>query len=247
MKEAPEIIEKVEDKFTREFKELHTRMDEDFPIWDMDTSPSTSYKLEIEAKTKAHPSELEVVSNDLRTFCDNVQSTLAFADMQIMVRMAEAEGEDKREEIGKLERLLYFALEQGDERLMRLLLPPLRLSLIWFSLVRGWSAGRFLVYKKNKNVIFNFMAFDPRWLVYEVGDEGLIWVAHKTFKSKGALESQYKKEILGGKPWYKPWGKSQDSVEVIEYWVKEEDEIKNAIICDKKFLKVLQPVRTVIG
>ena len=237
--DASKIIKKVEEKFDREFQDLHKRMDEDYPLWDMTNELVTDYETSVRFKTKVHGSELEFISNDLRTFSDNVQSTLTSADMQIAVKMAEAEGEDKREEIGKLERLLHFALEKGDERLIRLLQPRLRDSLIWYSLVRGWVAGRFLIETRNKgkDVIFNFMALDPRWLVYEVGKDGILWVAYKTFKSKAALESQYKKEIPD-KPWYNFWQKPQDSVELFDYYeYEEEGKIGNAVLCKDTFLK----------
>ncbi len=218
-----EITKWWADKATTEFGEVFSRMDEDYIVWDMrwETQESSI----IGAQTQQHGSDIRIKSNDLRTNADNVQSILASSDMQIMVRMAEAEGEDKREDMGKLERLLYFSLARMDERLARLILPPLRISEIWLGMIRGAMAGRFMVYKHGKNVVFDGVPFDPRWMVYEIGDEGLLKVGHKTFRTKSSLEG-YKKDVKY----------EERNNEVIDYWEnvgKTKDgllKIKNSIV-----------------
>ena len=225
--DASEITAKVKDKEDTEFSSLFSRMDEDLEIWEMSTSPINTYDAGIRAKTKAHGSDIDIVSNEPRTFSDGVQAILSSAEMQIAVRVAETEGEDKREETGKLERLFYFLLEKADERLRRLVLPPLRETLIWYSLVLGWAATRVLIYKDGKNVISDIIGFNPRWLTYETGGEGLLWVAHKTFRSKSSLKSEYGYEAA----------KKTDN-QVIDYWEFEEPgKISNAILCSDTFLK----------
>ena len=222
-----------------EFSALFTRMDEDFDVWEMNPSPSniTAYESGILSKTKKHPSEITVISNDLRVNCDNVQSILSSADMQIQVRMAEAEGIDKRAEIGKLERLFYYMLEQGDLRLRRLTLPTLRECSDWHALVRGWRATRILNYKAGNKIIADYIPLDPRYLVYEVGGEGLIKIGYKTFKSKSSLASEWGRE-LAGTPWYKPWEKKEETTEVIDYWEYEDvGKYGNAVVSENIFLK----------
>ena len=227
METNPEkITEWFEQKARDEFHELWDLMDIDYDIWAMNPTPKkTGYDAGIYTKTKGHESDIVVTSNDLRVFSDKVCSTLASSEMQIMISMAVAEGEDKREDIGKLERLLYFAFNSADERLRRLLLPPLRESGDWCAAVRGWRAGRFLVEQRGKDVIFNFTNWDPRWLGYEVGDNGLTKVGYKTFKSK---------ESLGR--WH--FGATKKTNEFIEYWEYEDEEkIGNALVCDNKLVK----------
>jgi len=145
--------------------------------------------------------------------------------------MAEAGGDDKRKDIGKLERLFYFILKKADERLSRLLLPTLRETTDWQAIVRGCRAARILLYttgkKTDKKLIADFMALDPRWLVYETGSEGLLWVGYTTFKSRAALESKYG---------YKSQG--ERDVEVYDYWeYLGEDQIANSVICEGNFIK----------
>ena len=212
-----------------DFKERNQRMDDDFDLWDLCKTPVADYDILNKQITGVHETDVNIVSNRLRTFADEVHSKLAKAEMQIAVRMAETEGEDKREDMGKLERLFQFALEKGDEALIALLLPPLREQLIWYSSIRGWMAGRFLVETrdKGKTVIFNLRAWDPRWVTYKVGGNDFLWVANKTFQSKSAIKDEYKKDV-----------KDEYNNAVIDYWkFEKQGKISNAVVCDKGFLK----------
>jgi len=232
---AEEITKQVEEK-EKDFNDLFVRMDADFELWNLTTTPVIG---SLSAGTLEGEHTVQMVSNRLRTFADEVHSKLAAAERQIAVRMAEAEGEDKREDMGKLERLFEFALEKADERLIAMLVPPLREQIIWYSSIDGWAAARILVESrdKGKTVIFNFTPLDPRWLTYEVGSNGFLWVAYKTFRSKVALADEYK---IGEDK--RPFeAKSKNDNAVIDYWKYESPgKMSNAVICDKTFLKATE-------
>jgi hypothetical protein len=233
---AVEIAQKVKDAEDNEFRELFNRMDQDFDLWDMKDTPITADDTVVMQKTNWHGSDLNVVSNDLRAFSDNVQSVLCSADMQAIVRMAEETGEDKRGEMGKLERLFHFSLEQGDLRLRRVLFPPLRECLVWQGDIRGWTGVRILVYKDGDNVVFDFMPLDPRYLVYGIGGSGLVWSGYMTYCSKSAIMDEYpnfaKESDL----------EDRDNLK-IDYWKIENDKIYNGVICNDAFLKNLTVVK----
>ncbi|MBU1082424.1 MAG: hypothetical protein KKB59_18205 [Spirochaetes bacterium] len=233
-KDASKIISKVATK-EAEFKARFERMDNDFDIWDEVTSLNDKA---IDKTTKRHASDIEIISNDLRLHADGVQSIISASEMQVRVFMAEAEGEDKSDDIGKLERLFRFAQEEADKRLIKLLLPPMRETIIWCSAIRGWTAARILVEKGEKgSVIFNLMPLDPRWLTYEVGADGLLWTAYKTFRSRDSINSEYN-EGVGDTPWWKSLGKNESDLEVIDYWAYEgKGEMANAVVCDNQWLK----------
>ena len=122
MEEAEKITKQIEER-SRAFAGLFTRMDRAYSMWKLVES---DYDTVIDKKTKKHGSDIEIISNKPRTSCDSVQAILSSAERQITVRLAEEEGEDKRDDIGKLERLFSFLLEKADERLIRLLYPTLR-------------------------------------------------------------------------------------------------------------------------
>ena len=211
--EIETLVGKAEDKL----KNLYDRMDADYGLW----------KLK-QVVYETHKTAINVTLNDPRTAAEFVQSALSAAEMQIMVRMAEESGEDKREDIGKLEKLLHFSLQKADERLIRLILPPLKETLIWQSTIRGWKSARILVYKTKDGVIFNFMPYDPRWLTYEVGYDGLKWTAYKTFRSGASIKAEYGRDVG-----------DEESLPVIDWW-EVGDSIQNGVICDREFLKPLK-------
>ena len=220
---ATKITEWVKNK-SSDFNERFVRMDADFELWDLEEAVDDQ---NLRKKTKYHETDINIVPNKPRTFADKVQAKLSAAEMQVMVRMAEAEGEDKRDDIGKLERLFYFALEKADERLSRMLLPPLRDSLIWDGMVRGWMDVRILVYRSGKNVVFDFLRLDPRWVVYEVGSDGLMKVGYTTFRSGLSLKDEYGIDAK----------KERDNT-VTDYWeYKEDGKIENSVVADNDFLK----------
>jgi len=150
--------------------------------------------------------------------------------------MAESEGEDKRDDISKLERLLDFAFEMGDRRLLAMLMPVLRDYLIWTALIRGWDGARILVYKSGKDVIFDFTPYDPRWLVFDVGGDGLTMTSYKTFRSRGDLYNTYRYDAPKSS-WWNPLSKDKDSFPVFERWWGKPGEFWNAVVCGDTFLK----------
>ena len=231
-------IKKEIKKQTDNLKDRFDRMDEDFDRWDLRGSTVGVLSKYVGGTIpKTRDTDIRVISNAPRTFADNVQSILTSSDMQIRVYMAEAEGRDLREEIGRLERLLDYSFEKADERLTRLLLPPFKDSSVWFSMVRGCPCARILVYRDGNDVIFDFIPLDPRWLVYQRGANGLLWSAYTDSKSPEELEDEYGKEIHMT-PWYKPWSKPAKSYDVIDYWRNEGNgKMGNGIFCQDVWLK----------
>lgn len=240
MDDAGQITKDVATKMG-EFKPRFDRMDEDFDRWDMKMAGARgSFEYQTRARDRTRDTDIEITSNKPRTFCDGVQAILSSSERQIAVRMAETQGEDMRERIAILERLLEFAFEKADERLINLLLGTLKENLVWYSIVRGWIAARFLVYKSGGNVIFDFLPYDPRWLVYWIGANGLTKTGYTTSLSPEAIREEYGevgKEATSG-TWWKAWEKKPDTLDVIDCWKYEKKgKISNSIVCNNKFLK----------
>lgn len=237
MRTDPSEITQLVAEREKDFTSLYDLMDKDLDMRRLNTTPERSgYEQTTRSKTGVHQTDVEIFSNRPCTFADDVQTILLASEMQIAVRMAEAEGEDKRDDMARLERLFKFILYKGDERLRRLLLPPLKLSLIELALLRGGVAGRFLIYKIKDKIVVDFMSLDPRWLSYEIGSEALLWTSYKTFKSGAALLNDY--DYNEGK---------KDNNTVIDFWENDGDNIINSVICDKTFLKTPTEMRKELG
>ena len=87
-------------------------------------------------------------SNEPATFADKVMGWISGAEMTVRVPHdgADAELRDKNDE---KEHFLIGVLKSADDRLCSLMLPNLRDQLGWYSVIRGWYAGRALLAKKE--------------------------------------------------------------------------------------------------
>ncbi len=240
--EASEIQKETEDVMGK-LQPRFERMDNDFKRWNMEKLGKKG-SAEYQISRMVRETEEGIIGNDFRTFADDVQSILSSAEMAINVTMAEVQGPDMREAKGKLERLLAYAFEKADERLINLMLGKLKDNLVWYSIVRGWLAGRFVVYKDGKNIIFDFLPYDPRWLAFQVGANGLKWSSYTTLLSVDAVREEYGEagqQATSGTWWERlvgRFGKIPDEVSIIEHWRDEGDGIKsNSIITNNTFLK----------
>jgi len=202
MIEISEIIEKVNKK-EQEFDDLYKQMDEDYDLWNVKKRDFDT-----------HPMAINITSNDPRSLSDRVQAYLIGSKLQLTVLPPENHPAPNAKEVAnKEERLYHFGFEQADIRLRRILEAKLLNSLAWFALVRGVIAARVLVYPDAEgNIMWDFLGLDPRYLTFEIGRDGLAWVAYKTFRSPQSLKDDYKFE--GG-------SSNEKGIEVLDYWDRE--------------------------
>ena len=73
MEEASKIATQVKSIESKNFRVLHQRMDDDYARWQL-KGTQTRGSLEYLASTKTRNTDIKIVSNAPRTFCDNVQS-----------------------------------------------------------------------------------------------------------------------------------------------------------------------------
>jgi len=218
-----EIFQWATDKLNGN-RSINDRMDKDFDIWNQK-----------ETKWDTHKTAINITLPDGRLFANEVYAKLIAAEMQIIIRMAEREGVDNRDDVSKQEMLLSFALEQADRRLAQMLLTPLRDSLIWYGLVRGWRSARILVWKDKNGVIFDILPLDRRWLVWDVGKTGLLRVGYITFRSSGEIEEEYGiKPSKGVLSTLRGWaGLPEKDYVVVDFWEGKE----NTVVCHDNILK----------
>ena len=222
-----EELNKKIDKMGMEFEQIYRRMDGDFALWLQTPEGSEDYSLVTKAFQGKRETEISFVSPNPRSYADHVHSRIASAERQIICRVLEKEGEDKRAAISKLERLINFAFEKADERLTGVLqLPGLLDYSIWTGMLRGRMAGRFLVREAQENVIFDFLPYDPRYFSYEIGRNGIKSTCYKTYRSAVTIKDEYGKEA-----------RAEENNEVRDYWeLVEPGKIINTVICGNEFL-----------
>jgi hypothetical protein len=133
-------------------------------------------------------------SNAPRILADKIISYLTNANMSIRVNMSSAVAD--RSPGTKKEKLAIGSLNLADERMQRIGQPTVREQLAFHSVLRGWYAGRALLNKRPDGTTFvDITPFDPLHCIYEMDDNGIVWLAHKTRRSPSGIKSQYKIDV----------------------------------------------------
>ena len=134
-------------------------------------------------------------SNDPQTYADKVIGWVSGADMTVRIPHDGADA-DLRERNDMKERFLIGVDRAADERLCRLMVPPLRDQLAWYAAVRGWVAGRSLLAKKPDGTTYvDITPWDPLHTYWGTGPDGLEWACYKMPKTKDQIFSQYNVKI----------------------------------------------------
>ncbi len=128
---------------------------------------------------QARKGDQAFTSNEPQTLADKVIDIIAKADLDLKIPIF-TEPEDDRREISNTERFVSGCLDYADLRLKRRGEPTLQPLAAWHAVVRGWIVGRPLVYKSEAaggDTVVQIDLWDRRWVRYEMGSEGILWVA----------------------------------------------------------------------
>jgi len=98
-----------------------------------------------------------------------------------------------------------------NRKLLRQMSAELHESLVTYSVLFGWVIARAWVWNNAGQAVFDLLPCDPLNVTFEVGPDGLIWVAHKRTRSAESIEREYKK---------RPSGKN---AVVTDYWDTEQN------------------------
>ncbi len=204
---ASEIITLVKDK-EDELGSLHTRMAEDFDLYTL-------------AEYEADEGYESYTSSMPRNFFDKVTDGLTRAEMVLQIKLPEDATQEEKKQASVGELFLFGALNQIDRNQRMRNEPPLRESLGFWANLRGWLGLRALVYVQNDETIFDVLPLDPLHLTWEMGHNGLLWIAHKRLITKAQLKAEYGIVI------------EAKSAEIIDFWT---DKANSVVLND-----VLQP------
>lgn len=141
-----------------------------------------------DTKSRKIPDAYSVTLNDPRTFADRVISVLASA-----MPRPEVEGENLPDDYATfIEEWWKDVVYTNDQRRMRLHQQPLHLTSCSDVALRGWIARRALVWhKEGKEAIFDILPCDPRYVSFEMGDEGLLMAAYRSEQSAEYVTRKY--------------------------------------------------------
>jgi len=199
MKTVSEIKNLVTTFETRH-QALVTRMDSDYNIWQL--SP---YKLDGWSDNVTYP--------EPRAFANSLMQTLGGSKLKLAFHRDDKNG--KKE--AKLERFVFSALAMADNRLNNRLMPKLQSCSIFYGAIRGFIAGRILVYKKDKGVIVDILPYDPhpKFLAYGASARGMEWTNYSTWRDSETIKFEYKKDF---KAFKNTKGEKLSDIRLMEFW-----------------------------
>ena len=216
---AIRLVQTIKDRFdTPGFTTRRSRMEEDYGLYRMnDYDAGEGYQ--------------SYTSNAPRILADKIISYLSQASMAVRVNLA---SNHEAREAGTLkEKFVIGGLNLADERMERLGQPGIRQQLAFYITLRGWYAGRAVLNKRNDGTTFvDITPFDPLHIAYELDDDGIVWLAHKTRRSQEAIKSVYSADVEPSVEEGEDRG-----VDVWDYYSREE----HVIVADSREPTIVKP------
>jgi hypothetical protein len=158
-------------------------------------------------------------SNAPKILADKIMSYLSNAQMSVRVPLS-SEVDDRTPGTLK-EKFVIGALNLADERMQRYGQPSVREQLAFYVTLRGWYAGRAMLNKhEDGSTYVDITPFDPLHICYEMDDQGIVWLAHKTKRSPAAVKRSFNVDV---EPLIE--GETSSGVTVWDYYSRTENAI----------------------
>ena len=135
----------------------------------------------------------------LRTFTDNRPRYYPDKLMEhvsssvVNVKIPMSPEDEQQREINKAKHdFIMAALKMADKRLTAMIRPSLLLSMSHKLTLRGWYAGRCLLRNTDEGrTIVDILNWDPMEVVFDLGEEGLMWACRMTYQTYSEMKSQH--------------------------------------------------------
>ena len=175
---------------------------------------------------------------DPQTFGKRIMDMLGAAAGTFRVPYA-ANTKERRKFGEAKERFFISCLREADSRLLLRMEPLLQDSLASYITLRGWYAGRALLYKaQDGSTRVDISPFDPMHTFWERTEDGLKWVCHVRYRFPSEIRQAYPNPNPDMAV-DEPSGDSKHEVAVPTYDFY--DSQVNGLCTDKEWLKPLQP------
>ena len=195
------------------FRTRRTRMENDYGLYRMNPyDAGTGYQ--------------SYTSNAPKILADKIMSYLSNAQMSVRVPLS-VEVADRAGGSAK-EKFVIGALNLADERMQRFGQPSVREQLAFHIVLRGWYAGRTMLNKREDGTTFvDITPFDPLHICYEMDDQGIVWLAHKSKRSATSVKTRYNVDI---EPTIE--GETSGGVTIWDYYSRTENAV--IVVGDKE-------------
>ena len=203
---SDEIMQKINKKLTDWSKHVFKRMDTDESHW---TDPQR-FKL-VDNKGDQLEDVQNVTSNRARVFGERVMAVLGEGEEQINIEGMRDGRKMTDEETSPIEEWFREIFKENDRNLAKQLMPDLDTYSLEQLCFRGRVGARVLTSTENFKWTGEIYPCEMRRTVFDVGKNGLIWVATATTMSKDQVLDEYGKEITA------------DVAVIWDYWDSEQE------------------------
>ena len=161
---------------------------------------------------------INVTTNWPGVFANAIINDLMGAIWQTVI---ESEGKlsDKQKKI--IENFIDDNFAQADEQLIQRGIAELFPWLCNHVCIRSLIGARWVSQFDKDGYKIDCLPVDMRWTPWEFGNDGLNWVANKTFRGPAKIQAEYEKELSAA-------GASvsgTEDIEVTDYWTSEKNEV----------------------
>lgn len=177
--DSSRLVARVEKKFQDTHK-LRQRMDEDYNRWRL-----VPFSHELLTGYEVY------TSNEPKTFARKAIALLNSAQMTVRCPQ-QNDPRVARDQDNAKEQFAIGNLKANDERLVRMGLIPLRRTMAFHTLVRGWTTGRSVMVKRGNRAWADATPWDPREVAWEYGPEGLSWICRRYAVPRSAAEREWR-------------------------------------------------------
>jgi hypothetical protein len=176
---AEDIIARVDKKFL-DTRKLRDRMEDDYnKRWQL-----TKYTSEFLEGYETY------TSNDSKTFARKGIAILNSALMSVRCPQNN-DPREQREQDNAKEQFAIGNLKANDERLVRIGVGPLRRSMDFHMLIRGFTTGRCTLVKRGNRSWADATPWDPLEVAWEYGPDGLAWICRRWAILRSAAERDW--------------------------------------------------------
>ena len=214
MAKIDDLVDQIEEVWDSPgFRTRRTRMENDYGLYRMNPyDAGNGYQ--------------SYTSNAPKILADKIMSYLSNAQMSVRVPLS-LEVADRAGGSSK-EKFVIGALNLADERMQRFGQPSVREQLAFHIVLRGWYAGRTMLNKREDGTTFvDITPFDPLHICYEMDDQGIVWLAHKSKRSATSVKTRYNVDI---EPTIE--GETSGGVTVWDYYSRTENAV--IVVGDKE-------------
>ena len=176
-----ELLKTIRDTEAASFQDLFSRMDTDRELYNL-----KDFKLK-DRFSREMPNVKNITWNDPLVFAQKVIAVLLGATMQADVKSSDM-GDKGTSLIESFQEDYYNA---ADEEIAKRGLESLYVFSVEQIVVRGWVGARCVNYWDGDKFVPDILPCDTRYLVYEAGRNGPVWVAHKMVRSNSLIEQEY--------------------------------------------------------